>query len=80
MMFARDTAEMIEQRPQGGGESGDGVFVARRGAVSAARQIGDDHAKSLFERRDLKRPVGAAAAKSVDEHQGFAPAAYQIVQ
>src|SRR6202011_853212 len=72
--------EVIEKRPKGRGTAADGVLVPRGWAVSAARQIGDDHAKSLFKRRDLKRPGRSAASESVDEHQWFALTAFQIVQ
>lgn len=48
--------------------------------MAASRKIRNDQAKSLFQRRNLKRPVGSGASKSVDEHQRFAMASNQIVQ
>ncbi len=66
-MLVAVICEMIHQFPQGGGESGDGVFVGRRQAVAAAREIGNNHAKSSLERRNLKGPIGSAATESVNE-------------
>src|SRR6202043_1538352 len=54
--------EVVEEGPKGRGTSADGVLPPGRWAASTARQIGDDHPKSLFERRDLKRPGRSAAS------------------
>jgi hypothetical protein len=48
--------------------------------MSAAREIRNDYPKSLLERRDLKSPIRAGAAESVNEHQRFALTAFQVVQ
>ncbi len=78
-MLGAAICKMIHQFPQCGGESRDGVFVARRQAVSATREIGNNQAKSSLEGRHLKGPIGSAASESMNEEQRLTAPAYQVV-
>ena len=49
-------------------------------AVPAARQVRNDYTKSFLERRDLKCPIRAVAAESMNEYQRFALTAFHVVQ
>jgi hypothetical protein len=48
--------------------------------VSAAGQIRDNHAKALFQCRDLEGPRRSAASETVDEYQRLALTALEVVQ
>ena len=52
--------KVIEQRPKVTGKTCDGIFLARRLAAAASRQIRHDDAKTLFQHRQLQTPIGAA--------------------
>lgn len=73
-------AKMIAKRPKRSGKSLDAATVQQRCAVAAPRQIGNDDAESLFEGRHLQRPIGAARAQPMNQHQRLTVAALEIVK
>lgn len=47
--------------------------------MSAARQVRNDDSKAMFKSGNLKGPIRAAAAKSMNEQERFAASAFQVV-